>query len=196
MQIKPTPGSHMTNTKVNYSTDRTKLIHLFSLEIYVCIIFNPLQISISWYAFGSNPSPEAVWMCQSGWHIWAPHFCSILPAGQLNFGQAVQGSGLYSSVLIQPQILDVLRSELWLGHSITFTLWSLNLICAGFSQIFFCLHVPVYLYKLCRAADEKHPHTMTLIPLQVSGIKYPQDGSKVIIASFRNQEPWPTVSTG
>lgn len=63
MQIKPTPAwSHMTNTKVNYSTDTKKLIRLFRQEIYVYIIFNPLQISISWHAFGSNHSPEAVWI--------------------------------------------------------------------------------------------------------------------------------------
>lgn len=111
MQIKPTPAwSQMTNTKVNYSTDTKKLIRLFRQEIYVCIIFNPLQISISWYAFGSNHSPEAVWIV------------------------SIRMTHLGSALLL-------------------------------------------------------HPHTMKLIPLQVSGIKYPQDGSKVIIASFRNQEP-------
>lgn len=60
----------------------------------------------------------------------------------------------------------------------------------GFSNIF-CFHVPLYLYKPSRAADEKHhPLNMTLPPLQVSGIKYPQDGSKVIMASFRKHDPW------
>lgn len=207
MQIKPTKWSHMTNTELSYSTDVTLCFTFFWQERCVCIIFHPPPpISISRCAFGSNHSPESVWL--SGWHIWAPHFFSILPCRTAKVWSGC--SGIRPEQLCSSPATSSGRTEIW---ALSWSLQNIHLVvcdlfCAAFAGclgsqfscrlieivlqdlvIFFCFHVPLYLCNPSRAVDEKHPQSITLLPLQVSGIKYPQDGSKVPIASFRNHEP-------